>query len=300
MPSVSANFLTNLTATVDIGGGRTRFVSAGFVTEAVAVVTLSNVADRRVSASFATGMTATVALSGGSDRRGRTLCELVGESLSLWGFLCAKTAPRYAVDRAITDINSALQLVWNNADERDYWTNETVTLTFDDGESEAGLPDEVQNVVGTCRRADTNRPLTPVGTVGELESFADLYLDGETLTEPVAYHIERTKQSGVDPARCVLHITPAAVGEVEIKVEVVKEAPRYTMDDLGDCPLVPIPHQYAETLLIPIIRYNASSYYLFKALDPAQKETIDREYQQAMISLGLADPNPVKKGGAES
>jgi hypothetical protein len=158
----------------------------------------------------------------------------------------------------------------------------------------------VQNVVGPCRRSDNNRPLAPVRSIGEIESFAALYLDGATLNEPVAYHVERIKQSSDDPARCILHVSPAVSGgNVSLLLEVVKEPPRYTMDDLTSCPLVPIPHQYAETLLIPIIRYNASSYYLFTAADGSQKETIDRGYQQAMISLGLADPNPVKEGGGE-
>ena len=119
----------------------------------------------------------------------------------------------------------------------------------------------------------------------------------------MAYHVDRLKQSADDPARCVFHVTPAVAGDsVSVLLEVVKECPRYTVDNLTSCPLVPIPHQYAETLLIPIIRYQASSYYLFTATDQTQKETIDREYQQARISLGLADPNPAmaaKEGGGE-
>jgi len=235
-------------------------------------------------------------LTGASDLRGKTVCEIIRESLSLWGFLCHKNAPDYAKARAITDLNTALQLIWNNAEGHDYWSNETVEITLSDGESTYDLDDTIQNVVGPCRLASTNRPLAPIRTIGEFGTFADLYLDGETLTEPVAYYVDRFNQTGDEPAKCVLHVTPAVVGaDVDLLVEVVKEAPRYTMDDLYSCPAVPIPHRYAETLLIPIIRYNASSYYLFEALDPKQKETIDREYQQAMVSLGLADPNPVKE-----
>ena len=322
MVDVAASFSTSLDPDVTATSGRSRLVSTSFATSAHGSVSLSAIrqrpvsasmisqldasmslgstltSDRPASAAFITSITASVSLSGASDRRGRTLCELVGESLSLWGFLCSKSAPRYALDRAVTDINKALQLVWNNAEGRDYWSNETLTLTLADTESTANLPDSVQNVVGPCRRADNNRPLAPVKSIGEMEAFAALYLDGAALAEPVAYHIERLKQAADDPARCILHVTPPVSGaSTSFLLEVVKECPRYTTDDLSTCPLVPIPHQYAETMLIPIIRYNASSYYLFAAADPAQKETIDREYQQAMISLGLADPNPVKEGG---
>jgi len=296
--SVSAALIASLDAAVNLSVVRQRNVSASFVTSLNATANLTNGNAKTVSASFVTSLNARASLSGASDRRGRTICELTHESLSLWGFLCAGNAPRYALERAITDINKALQLVWNNAEGRDYWSNETISITLDDGDFSYDLPDEVQNVTGPCRRADNNMPLTPVATIGGIETFADLYLDGFTLLEPVAYHVERLKQSADDPARCILRVAPPVSGDsVALNLDVVKECPRYTVDDLSSCPLVPIPHQYAETLLIPIIRYNASSYYLFS--EAALKETIDREYQQAMISLGLADPNPVKEGGEE-
>jgi hypothetical protein len=294
----SAAFITSLSGVAGLDVARQRLVSADFITSLNASLVLGDtlISDRSATAAFTTSLKATASLSGASDRRGRTLNDLVEESLSLWGFLCPKNAPRYAITRAVTDINTALQLVWNNVEGRDYWSNETLTLTLDDEESSIDLPDTVQNVVGPCRRADNNRPLTPVRSIGELESFSALYLDGATLDEPVAYHVERLKQSADDPARCVLHVTPAVAGaSVSLLLEVVKEPPRYTADDLNSSPLVPIPHQYAETLLIPIIRYNASSYYLFTGAE--LKGTIDREYQMAMVSLGLADPNPAKEGG---
>lgn len=295
---VAASFATSLAGLPELTVARRRDISAGFSTrlEASPVLTVSQ--SRRISANFSTSLTATPTLSGTSDRRGRTVCELVRESLSLWGFLCSKNAPRYALDRAITDLNTAMQMVWNNAEGHAYWSNEALTIPLNDGEDEYTLPDTVQNVVGPCRRANNNRPLTPLKTIGELETFTDLYLNGETTSEPLAYHVDRTKQSADDPAKCVFRVVPAVSGAtINFTLEVVKECPRYTVDDLNTCPLVPIPHQYAETLLIPIIRYNASSYYLFTAADGTQKETIDREYQQAVVALGLADPNPVKEGG---
>lgn len=299
---VSCQLATDLSASVNLRSIRNRSVSASLSSSLVATVNLATPQNRKVCAKFTTSLDAGVNLRGASDLRGRTICDLVKESLSLWGFLCAKSAPRYALERAITDINTALQLVWNNADGRDYWSNETLTITLADGESSFTLPDDVQNVTGPCRRQDDHQPLTPVRTIGELETFADIYLEGASLPDPVAYHVERLKQSADDPAKCVLHVTPAVSGDsVSFLLEVVKECPRYTVDNLTSCPLVPIPHQYAETLLIPIIRYQASSYYLFAATDATQKETIDREYQQARISLGLADPNPAKaaKEGGE-
>ena len=212
----------------------------------------------------------------------------------MWGIFNRCAAPDFAIARAIKDVNAALQLVWNNADARSYWSSSTLTLTFATDEDSQDLPDNIQKVVGPCRIESTRRPLAIIATIGELESFASLYLEGDSATEPVAYHIERLNQTGNDPAKTILRVTPAPTEETDILLEVINEAPRFTANDLGSCPIVPIPHTYVESLLLPIARYQASSFYLFRKAD--QKPTIDREYQQAMISLGLADPLPGKSG----
>lgn len=234
-------------------------------------------------------------LTGASDRRGMSVCDVLDQVLALWGVFCRKSAPDFAISRAIADINTALQLVWNNAEGRTYWSQVPITVSFADGVSSVQLADDIQNVIGPCRRSDNRRPLSPIGTMGEFETFRELYLDGETSDEPLAYYIERDNQSGSEPARTTLFITPAPSGEsVDILLDVVKEAPRFSAGDLVACPAIPIPHHYVESLLLPIARYQASSFYLFRQKD--QKEAIDREYLQARMSLGLADPLPGKAG----
>lgn len=251
------------------------------------------------TASFSCGVRSSLVgsadLTGASDSHGMSVCDVVKEMLGLWGIFCMKSAPDFALDRALNDLNGSLQTVWNHADERNYWSSDTLTITLASGESSQDLPDDIQNVVGPCRRSDNRRPLVPIGTIGELETFSDLYLDGETAAEPLAYHIERMNQDGNDPAKTKFHVTPA-VGDtgMDFLLEVVKEAPRFTAIDMTTCPIIPIPHRYVESLLLPIARYQASAFSLFVAKD--QKETIDREYQQARIALGLADPLPGKAG----
>ena len=225
-----------------------------------------------------------------------SLCQVVHELYMLWGIDCPKNAPKFAVRRALNDVNAALQMVWNQAENRSYWTNETITLTLTDGQNTLNLDDSIQNVVGPCRLASSHRALTPIGSINELENFADLYLDGAALATPIAYHIERLSQSGPDPARCIFHVTPTVQGaNVNLLLDIVREAPRFTVEDLDTCPLIPIPHQYVETLLLPIARYRASGFVmLFTAKD--QTDQINREYQEARVELGLADPLPGDSG----
>lgn len=223
-----------------------------------------------------------------------TLSQIVNEVLNLWGIEGTCNAPDFAIDRAIGDINSAMQTVWNQADKQDYWSSETLTLTFADTEDSQALPDDVQNVVGPCRRSDNERPLAIIGTIGELGTFSDLYLDGETTDEPIAYHIERGNQTGEDPVAMTLRITPAVAGaSIDFLLDVVREAPRYMVGDINLDPAIPIPHRYAESLLLPIVRYNASSFWLFN--NNESKPTIDRDYNMAMSAIGLADPSPAKE-----
>ena len=237
---------------------------------------------------------ASATLTGASDIRGLSVCDVLDEILGMWGIFNRCSAPIFAKDAAVNIINASMQMVWNNADGRNYWTNQTLTLTFAADASSQALPDDIQNVVGPCRLQTTRRPLAPIGTIGELETFSDIYLEAGSATEPVAYHIERMNQTGNDPAKTVLHVVPSPSASTAFLLEVVKEAPRFNMGDLASCPIIPIPHLYAETLLLPVARYLSSAFHLFRKAD--QKETIDREYQQARISLGLADPLPGKSG----
>lgn len=248
-----------------------------------------------LSGAIASTATATSRCAGASRFDVLDVPSVIKESLSLWGFLGICNAPEFAISRAINDLNQSMQMVWNNADERAYWSRSPVTLTFEDTQSSKPLTNDIQNVIGPCRRADNKRPLVPVGSIGELETFADLFLGGDTITEPVAYHVERTTQAGNEPAKCVLHVTPPVSGaSINLVLDVVKEAPRYSLADVKASSPVVIPHKYVESLLLPILRYHSSTFYLFMAAD--QKPTIDREYEQAKISLGLADPLPGKAG----
>jgi len=219
---------------------------------------------------------------------------VISESLSLWGYLQVCSAPSFAIQRALNDLNQAVQLLWASAQERSYWTRATVSVTFGAEESSKDLESAIQSVIGPCRRADNKRPLAPVGSIGELETFSDLYLDGELPEEPVAYHIGRTRHTGTDPAKCTLHIHPAPSDTFEVSLDVVREAPRYNASDVKIGTPLSIPHKYVETVLLPIVRYHASTFYLFQAND--QKPTIDREYQQARATLGMVDPLPGKSG----
>lgn len=218
------------------------------------------------------------------------VCDVIREILLMWGIESPCNAPGWARRRAINDLNTALQVVWNQARDRDYWTRATETITLASGVASQVLDDDIQNVIGPARLSATRQPLSPISSRGELDQFADLFLDGTTPAAPVAYFIERTNQTGNDPARCTIHVTPAPTASTDVLLDIVREAPRFREDDIDSCPRIPIPHRYIESLLMPVARYHAMSCHLF--IMPERKPQIDAEYAAAMALMDNANPLP--------
>ena len=289
---ITASPMTEFSGSVKLSSNNSG-ITAAPVTGILGSVTLSS-KNASITATPLTMFLGKVNVSNGITS-GMTVCGVVKEMLALWDIFDVQSAPDFAVERAVNDLNASLQMVWNHADDRNYWSSDTMTITLAHTESTFDLPSDIQNVVGPCRLASNNRPLVPLGTVGELETFRDLYLDGETSTEPLAYHINRMSQTGNDPAKIVFCVVPEVSGAAtDFYLEVVRNAPRFAMTDMNACPVIPIPHSYVESLLLPIARYHASSFSLFNAKD--LKDSIDRDYLQARVALGLSDPLPGKAG----
>jgi hypothetical protein len=224
---------------------------------------------------------------------GLGLKDVVSEVISVWGIDRICVAPDFAINRAINDINAALQLVWNRADENSYWSRSTIEVELGVREDSFMLPDTVQNVIGPCRMEADRRELCPTETLAELEGFSSLFLDGQLPDAPVAYHIDRKRQSTGDVAGCRLVVTPAPEEGASLLLDVVLEAPRFTVYDIEENPLMPIPHHYVETMLVPIARYRATTFHLFNQEE--RREGLQTEAMVALQALGVGDPSPVSK-----
>lgn len=234
----------------------------------------------------------------GGGRRTRDalgVCDVVREIYMVWGLEYPCKSPGWAREAALTDLNEALQIVWNRARDRNYWTCETITVELLSGESESVLADNIQNVIGPARFADTKQPLMAIGSRQEAAQFAALFLDGDDSGGPQGYHIDRQKQSANDPCRCTLVVAPAPSEDTDFLLDVVREAPRYSWDDITVCPRVPIPHRYVESLLLPVVRYLALKRHL-AVVNEAQVAQITKDYETASLLLDEADPLPGKAG----
>jgi hypothetical protein len=220
--------------------------------------------------------------------------QVVDDLFRMWGIEKACATTLSVKERAISDLNAAMQTLWSYSKNVDFWTRTTEVVTVPASSGSILLSDDIQNVITPCRTQEDNRPLAPLHSIDELENFSTYYLGGLSHSEatgiPTSFYVSRGNQSGDDPARCTLHLAPRPLVDTAVKIDVIKECPRYDWSDYENETSIPVPHQYGESILLPIARYRSSSYRLF--YDKEGKPAILNEYKMALSQLGANDPNP--------
>jgi hypothetical protein len=224
---------------------------------------------------------------------GLTVCDVIRDILLCWGIEHPCAAPQMALTAALNILNNGMQVLWNQAKDRNYWTQSTIEVTFTSGVSTAVLSNDIQNVIGPARLT-TGQPLIPLANISESETFSDAFLENSAPTTPVGYFIERNNQSGADPVKCTIIISPAPTASTTVKLDVVNESPRYTILDIDSCPVCPVPHKYVESILMPVCRYLSMHSYLFSNRD--REKAIVAAYADARKLLDVADPLPGQSG----
>jgi hypothetical protein len=222
------------------------------------------------------------------------VADVLGEVALLWGLRGTCELQEHDRRHALHNLNRAMQVLWNRAPDRKYWTQGSLELTFGEGVGVLDLGNAIQNVVGEASLA-SGQPLVPTGTITELEQFGALFLDSSTPSAPVAYYIERMNQEGGDPARCRIHITPTPEEETVVVVDAVFEPPRFGVNDIARNTPIPIPHRYVESLLLPVVRYYAAQYWQ-NQISEEQRRSVEADYREVSGMLGLSDPLPGLSG----
>jgi hypothetical protein len=228
------------------------------------------------------------------DRPGLGVADIVNEIALMWGLRGICELRDWDRRRALHDLNRAMQILWNRAPDRKYWTQGSLEITFIAGVGVVEMENEIQNIVGEASLAN-GQTLVPCGTISEIEQFTSLFLDSAVAAVPVAYYVERVNQGGSDPARCRIHISPVPAADTVMVINAVFESPRFGVNDISRNTPVPIPHRYAESLLLPVVRYYAAQYWQSQ-VDEEQRKSIEVDYREVAGLLGLADPLPGLSG----
>jgi len=202
-------------------------------------------------------------------------------------------APDFVADIAANAINAALQNIFSETGNL-FTATQTTILVFG-GANNSTNAKSFQIDPGTkiVRVLLNDRPLRSVARRQEIDSYKETYSPNAQNGMPEAYYLERTYSSGTPGA--ILHIMPGATEgtAITITIETTIPVPRITADELEDDSIIlPIPHDWAETFLIPLARGHAmrSHYWIMK--DEAALYSAD--FDRAMASLKGLNPRPAE------
>lgn len=224
-----------------------------------------------------------------------TLRNIFDDAGDLLGYDNADFMPVAVRAQVLADIHAALQLVQSAGE--DFHARETIDIETTPPTTSYLLDSTVQSVLGPVMLDRV--PLSRLGSRAEYARFSAIYLDADEnpATDPIAYWIECIKgvseEAPADSVGIWLHLAPPGEDVVTLKVDVIKEPPVYTLEDLCDEDAIPpIPHQYHESILRPVVRYNVMANRRFTR--PEKAEAISNDYYRALAALGLADPRRPK------
>ncbi|MDR1191263.1 MAG: hypothetical protein LBK60_06320 [Verrucomicrobiales bacterium] len=230
-----------------------------------------------------------------------TVSEVVNEILLLWGVEDPGMSVEVLRTRAVRDLNAATQLLWSRAERLDYFNRVTLTVSFPAGVNAVTLPQNIQQVLGPARLADNAQPLTLLSRRADYDGYGVLYLgltdNGVPDGVPAAWFVERHNQPEPDNAKVTLLVTPAPLTVTAVLLDVADECPRYRWADYCAGTAVQIPHQYVESILLPVCRHSAMTCQYFTQLD--RKDAIEADYQSALTVLGLVDTQPRETKAAD-
>jgi hypothetical protein len=220
-----------------------------------------------------------------------TLPALYADALAVVGLYDPAKAPAFMRDRALADINGALQLMQLAGE--DFYSREDIPVAIPEGIISVALPEAVQRVLEPIRTS-TGRSLIRLETRSQLQDFGALYYGTTSALEPgppVAYFVEGTRSAGADNVTLRLYLVPTPEATLTLTVPVTQSPPAYETADLTNPAITPpVPHKYHETILRPLVRYSMATSSFYSESDAGRLPDLRADYQRALSLLGMAAP----------
>lgn len=220
--------------------------------------------------------------------REMTLYRLMREVYAVWGLEVSRLeSVAFWQSRALAVINGAFQVMYSQAHRLDYFNRVPVTVTMPAAGS-LTLDQDIQAVHGPVRMDGLD--LRKVDTLAQFDNLGTYYFgDGGDPTEPMFYYIDPARQAALDSVQITLRVWPAPASDAAATFEATREPPRFTDYSAAAAEILPVPHKWVETVLLPLCRQRATADSLFK--HQSVKPEIDAQYARALQILGLADPD---------
>ena len=269
----------------------------------------------RLSASVSATSSASMTLT---DLGYYTVAMAVRSILSLWSDLACPCPDEGACspieNEALERLNAAIQKLSGAGQNYAWLSTVAMELSPQTGETHIVLPRDVLHVKRAVFKPALsaelttfgNFPLRPLKTRNECESFrlayagggwpladSEAYLAGLNL--PLAYYVEaedpRTGDTvGGGPPELRLLLAPDFLAEVpwSVAMQVAVLPGRLGCADLRGGARLPVPHRFAETLVLPLARYYALSSTYFRK--PELRESVIEQARDALTLLGEYQP----------
>lgn len=218
-----------------------------------------------------------------------TVTTAIDSMYEVFGLPGNAAAPDIMKRRIFSGLNEAMQILWAKGHRLlDFYTRSEGVVTFLPGVSVMTLAGSTQSVLGPVRRATDNMLLRPLATRGEYESFYSIYANSlTTLTNapPQAYFIEATRAGGADATALSMFVVPIPAVQIDIKYGASLTAPKFVEADYTAGVAIPVPHDYAESILLPIARYLVSSSLFFADKAKQREPALKSDYERALATL---------------
>lgn len=228
-----------------------------------------------------------------------TLRNVFENALQLLDIERASNSPTYIRERVIGDINAAIQKI--QASGRDYFIREQEEVSLVAGTARYTLAATVLHVLFPAKLSD-GTPLREITTKGDFELFGQIFTGqtgvAEATGKPMGVFIDRTRQSGNDPVRITACFAPTPASAYTAQLDVSRLPAAYTLSQVTEpSPVIPIVHGFAESVLLPIVRWNVRTSHYFRRKDLLQ--SMEQEYLAALEQIGAVDPQ-IKKPGVSA
>lgn len=201
-------------------------------------------------------------------------------------------APEKAVDDFVVAFNAAIQQMRSDLPQeaRLHFTRDIEEIELEAGIYIYPLPDSVRAVVSPARLTSDERQLHPVASQYEILHFAALHGGSTAVSRPLVYLVHTKSQMEADATAIEIWVAPTPTVTDTMKMQVERELTALAAEDFCESTpaTIPVPHQYVESLLVPMICYNMrwSIWFDRKDLIPL----IEQDHIIALRRAGMTDP----------
>jgi hypothetical protein len=199
------------------------------------------------------------------------------------------TAPDFVFEDVTIAINAALQIMWSGPVDYFRRTKTTFSLTT----AEKVCDQNVQEVIGPVIIASTGAEIIRALDQQQFTFAAQRHLGSAAMDSavPIIYWVDAERQSADDSVKVTMRFSPTPAASTSITMIVATEAPSYSVATVtsANAEVVPIPHKYVESILLPLARNEIAKSHWF--WDDKNRAPLKESAGLAMALLSSLDPD---------